>query len=192
MAQGKTPTVGIDIQLGEHEYRVQPQRHAYLKRELRGFVEQLGDLGEIDADNLLDVGTDQFYSLLSVLIPDLMPKWEWDGFASPQAAEADNYERETDRSPTPPEIKGALQAAIHVNEFDWVGQLKNFIGPDLIRAQLRAVLAQRAAEAVNKRQQKMPSEPPSTSLPPQNGESAPMSSGTSNPTSPQPPPVLSD
>ena len=189
MSGGKTPTVGIDVQLGEHEYRVQPQRHAYLKRELRGFVEGLSDLGDTSVDDLLDVGTDQFYALLKVLIPDLMPKWEWDGFGSPNAAERDEYEREADRSPTPPEIKGALQAAINVNEFDWVGQLKNFIGPDLIRAQIRAALAQRAAETARDRQTKM-SSPLSPSSQPQNGESDPTSSGTSAPT--PAPPSLTD
>jgi len=192
VAQGKTPTVGIDIQLGEHEYRVQPQRHAYLKRELRKFVENLSSLGETAVDDLLDVGTDQVYKLLAVLIPDLMPKWEWDGYGTPQAAERDEYHQEADRSPTAPEIKGALQAAVQVNEFDWVGQLKNFIGPDLIRAQIRTALAQRAAEAAHQRQMKMESPQPSMSSPPQNGESAPTTSGTSAPTSAPPQPATLD
>ena len=184
MSGGKTPTIGIDVELGEHAYRVQPQRHAYLKRELRSFVDDLSELGETSVDNLLDVGTDQFYALLAVMIPDLMPKWEWDGYPLRRTRPSrDDYERDTDRSPTPPEIKGALQAAINVNEFDWVGQLKNFIGPDLIRAQIRAALAARAAQTL-KNKTTTPSSDPSPSSPHQNGESDPTSSGLSVPTDP--------
>jgi hypothetical protein len=176
----KAQTFGIDIRLGEHDYRVQPQRHAYLKRELRGFAEGLSDLQDIGVEDVLDLGTDQLYALLAVMIPDLMPKWEWDGYVDPGAAERDEYDREADRSPTAPEIKAALSAAIKVNEFDWVGQLKNFVGPDLIRTQIRASLAQWAAE------QQRTSSPDSASLPQPNGESPPMSSGPRDLISPIP------
>lgn len=171
----KPQTFGIDIRLGEHDYRVQPQRHAYLKRQLRGFAEGLSELQDIGVEDVLDLGTDQLYALLAVMIPDLMPKWEWDGYADPGAAERDEYDREHDHSPTPPEIKAALSAAIKVNEFDWVGQLKNFVGPDLIRTQIRASLAQWAADQARK------SSTDSVSLPPPNGGSAPTSSGQSDP-----------
>lgn len=177
---------GIDVRLGEHEYRVRPQRHAYLKRELRKFLDSLSQLSDVEASDLLDVVTAKSYTVLKVFIPDLMDEYEFEGYASADAMKRDAYNEDDDRSPTPPEIKAALGAAMTVNDFDWLGQLKNFIGPDLIRAQIRSGMANWAATQASQigTETKTNSSKTSQSSPPQNGASVPESSGTTNPTSP--------
>lgn len=185
---------GIDVKLGEHEYRVRPQRHAYLKREIRKFFSSLQELQDMDAENLLDVFTEKAYELLSVFIPDLMERWEFEGFASQDAMERDHYTEDDDRSPEPGQIREALSAAMRVNDLDWVGQLKNFIGTDLLKAQMRAAVAEWAAEQRKPTMEKEaltvdPRKNSTTtpaSLPPENGASTPESSGTRLPTSPEP------
>lgn len=180
---------GMDVQLGDHEYRVRPQRHAYLKRQLRAFVESLQQLEDMEVEDLLDIFTAKAYDGLAVFIPDVMPRHEFEGYDSPEAMEQDTYDKERDRSPTAPQIKAAFTAAMTVNDFDWLGQLKNFIGPDLIRAQIRTGMAAWAAERAQKAAALTTtgsSKTPANS-PPENGASSPESSGTIDPTSAPPP-----
>lgn len=180
---------GINVRLGPHEYRVQPQRHAYLKREMRKFVDSLSALEDMEADQLLDIFTMKAYEVLSVFIPDLMERYEFQGFATREAFESGDYNEEYDRSPTIPEITVALNAAIDVNGLRFIGKVKDFFDPTLLRSQLNATVARWAAE----QRKKMTVDGGGTSqrLPSANGGTHSMSSEAPEPT-PEPPTEVVD
>lgn len=165
--------------LGDEEYLVVAQRHARLRRELGKLFQNLGDLGDLEIDSansMLDLVGDKVYDLLAIFIPDLMPKYEFMGYATSEAMEADRYDEEADRSPTQPQIREAIERCLDVNGFDWIGKVKDFIGSDFLRAQLRVRLAEWATSTPTT----------STSLPNSpstNGGSAPTTTGPSEPTS---------
>lgn len=181
---------GIDVEIGGDTYRVVAQRQGRLTRRLFGdkgifaSLEVFADL-EQDAsfDSLYELIGGRIYDVLAVFIPDFMPRWQFDGFASATAAEQGQYDEEADRSPTIPEITGALKAAITVNDLDWLGKLKDLVDPKLLRSRLNLAVARMGTGAPEAPE----SSPPSPSLPQANGESAPTSSGTSDPTPPTPP-----
>src|SRR5262245_33000881 len=94
-----------------------------------------------DTGDVLDLFQGRIYELLQVFIPDLMERWEFEGYASESAMQADDYDEEADRSPDVPQLTDAFRVIAVVNDFSWMGALKNFLGPDLIRAQIRSYLA---------------------------------------------------
>lgn len=174
---------GIPAELGEHQYTIRPQRHAYLRRKLSKLADSLTDMNVAEgetadvANSLFDLLEDRAYEVLKVFIPDLMPQWEFEGYGSKESMENDSYDEDADRSPSMPQITNAFRQIVKVNDFDWVGQLKNFIGPDLIRAQMRSFLATQAMNRNSSRT--LPSSQPT------NGASDQTSSGTAEPTTPE-------
>lgn len=82
----------------------------------------------------------------------------------------DPYDEAADKSPTPPQIMDAIEAIFNVHGGDrMVRLLKNFVGPEMIRGQIRRL----QAEATLRRSQ---------NLQPENGASASTSSSTPEPT----------
>lgn len=179
---------GIDVELGEHEYRIVPQRQARLYRKLfgpKGVVQELQNMDslfgeESSFDSFFSVISDRLYAVLLVFIPDLMPEWEFEGYGSPTAAENDEYDDEGDRSPTHPQVIEALQTAVQVNGIGWVKKLSGFFDPAMVRAALTTYIAQQVRAQAETSATETGTE--SRSLPPTNGESRQTSSGTSDPT----------
>lgn len=128
------------VELGEHTYEVIPQRIAYINDKLGS----IGDLLDLDFSGdegfILALG-DNAYRLLKVFIPDLMPEWEWRGYASPTAAEQGQYDKDGDRSPTVEQIVEAFNTAMKANRLDLFQQLGKLVGADFIRSALRAQIA---------------------------------------------------
>lgn len=178
---------GIDIELGDHEYRIIPQRQARLYRRLigpKGVIAGMSNIGELlgedsDMSAFLGVASDKLYEVLLIFIPDLMPEWEFEGYASESAAEREEYDETGDHSPTHPQVLNALQTAIQVNGVGWVKKILGFFDPVMVRAALTQWIAGQLQE-----QQRTRSGigSPSPSSPSTNGESASTSSGTSDPT----------
>jgi hypothetical protein len=167
----------VTVQLGEHEYTVHPQRHAYLRHRLGDKIELLGQNLNLIADgNFLDQIVDQAYEFLSVFIPEMMPQWEFEGYGTPEAFEARSYDEAADRSPTTGQIIGAFEAALRVNRLDLVkhlkGPLQTLLGDDYLAAQLKVGVGTMTERALGD----------SPSSPPENGASAQTSSGQDAPT----------
>lgn len=187
-AERKQP--GLDVTLGGESYIIVPQRQARLTRRLFGpegvfnSFEELGsDLqSESSFDNIYALIGGRVYDVLAVFIPGFMPRWQFDGFGSPAAAEAKAYEEEADRSPTVPEIEEAIKAAIQVNGLTWLSKIKDFVDPTVIKNQVTLTVARMGTAAREAAQLS----PPSPSSPPPSGPSAPTPSGTSAPTTPTP------
>lgn len=167
----------IKVTLGAHEIPVYPQRHAYLTNKMGTWMSTITDAGDdVSGGQLLGFLGERSYEVLSVLIPTLpkrMPRWEWDGFGSAEAAALgrEGYDEEQDNSPTVPQIIEAFETAIKVNRFDIFKALKNVVDPQLLRGWLNVQLAERLTSTT------------SPNSPSQSGESDPMSSGTTPPIS---------
>ena len=85
------------------------------------------------------------YELLCALIPVLekrVPEYEFRGYGSREAMDTGDYDPEQDRSPTMPEIRGALTEASRVNGFDVFVHLKALVDPKLARRWVTAQLAE--------------------------------------------------
>lgn len=133
------------VTLGQHDYEVVAQPYA---RIFRGISKIIGDAGGLDPTTLespemLAVGLeDQAHGFLKLLVPNLMPAWEFEGYTSAAAKAAGEYDDEAvNRTPTLPQIIGAFEAAFEVNGgrrfADSVGKL---IGPALLQ-EARKMLA---------------------------------------------------
>jgi hypothetical protein len=168
------PDSPVEVTLGEHTIPVYAQRHAYLINRLGKFLSEIQDnIGDTDSDDLLSFIQGRSYELLCAMMPNLgkrMPEYEYLGYASREAMEANDYEEEADRSPTLPEIRNALTVASTVNGFDVFVHLKALVDPKLVRGWISAQLA----EAILGNSLNSPSE---------NGDSALTSSTTTPPTS---------
>lgn len=183
---------GMDVELGARnakEYRVVAQPQARLTRKLFGEKGVLGSLEDLDLSGLEgdDAVTSFFnliqgrvYEVLHVFIPDLMPEWEFNGYASQTAADEDQYDEEADNSPTHPQVLNAFKTAIQVNGLGWVKKLQNFFDIRQIQAETKLSLA-RLGTAMRDR---LESGPTSQSSPQANGASDQTSSGESRPMSP--------
>ncbi len=159
----------VKVTLGEHEYVVHPQRHAYLRHRLGKQIETLGD-AELAGDgaNLLDQVLDKAYEFLSTFIPELMPQWEFEGYGTPSAYENREYDEAADRSPSPGQIIDAFEAALRVNRLDLVKHLKAWVGEEYLRAQVQVMIGEMTMRSLDA----------SPSSPSANGESASGSSTT--------------
>lgn len=162
----------VKVALGQHEYTVHPQRHAYLRHRLGGELEGLAEVEAVADGNLLDQVIEKAYEFLSVFIPDLMPQWEFEGYGSPSAFEAREYDEAADRSPSPDQIIGAFEMALRVNRLDLVKHLKTWIGEDYLRAQIQMALGTMTQKALASSE--------TSAL--ENGESPSPSSTTIDPT----------
>lgn len=131
----------LRVVLGEHTYEVFPQRHAYLNHRLGQWFDSLQNVsaGASDVSTLHDflglIG-DRAYDLLKVMIPDLMPEYEFSGFATQEALDAGDYKEQYDRSPTYDELFGAFQVCLKVNRLDALKNLGKAVDPRIIRAYL--------------------------------------------------------
>lgn len=166
-----------EIALGAHTYTVRPQKIGYLMHKLGPNLQQAltVELDDLNAAELVGART---RDVLAVFIPDLMPTWEWLGYASEEAMHARAYDEEQDRSPEPLQVKAAFKAASNVNGGEVLGHLKALAGglaPEL-RDKIQAVLLAKWAEASNEETSTSASSPTS---PPASGGSDQTSSGTS-------------
>lgn len=189
--QGLVDVPGETITLGGESFDVVPQRQARLTRRLfgdEGVFASLDDLATLNTDDGLDAVIMQLggkiYDVLAVFIPDISPRWQFEGYASAQLAEEGRYDEEADRSPTVPEIKDALATAIRVNGLDWIGNLRQLVDPQVLRNQISLTMARMGTRARETRGLGAPS-PKSQ---PQNGASDQTSSGPSEQT-PEPQPA---
>jgi hypothetical protein len=138
-----------EIKLGEREYTVVAQRHAYLQRQLGPRAREVAELAGGDTAEFIKAGTTGYHKMLQVFIPDLMPIWEWEGYASATAMDTDQYDEEADKSPTIDQMVVAFQAVAAVNRLDLVGKLKELVGPDFFASDLwRALKARFEVEAI--------------------------------------------
>jgi hypothetical protein len=148
------------VKLGNHVLPVVPQRHARLRHRL----------GPEDFQRLLSSDyAHETYRVLGILIPALheqVPEWEWEGYASQEAREKDEYVEELDKSPLTSEIVDAFEKALMVSGAGRLGKLI-----DLIQTGQKMTETQQAqaATAVTAPVAPMPSSPDS---PGGNGESA--------------------
>lgn len=159
---------GTQIKLGGHSYEIVAQPIGWLEQELG---DKLNSLGTSDLDgNIIGSLGSQAHSILKVFIPELMPEYEWRGYASREAFDAGEYDRVADRSPSANQIAEAFDVALKANG-DLGAKVGNVLGPELLRALIRqAISGQLSGQR--------------PSLPPTNGTSPSVSSGTAVPTQP--------
>lgn len=165
-----------EVRLGDVVVPVYAQRHAYLANRLGRTFQAFVESGEqLATENFLSFLGGQTYEVLSALIPALgsrMPKHVFAGFGSPEAMDAGEYDPGQDRSPSFPEMVEAFECVWRVNRFDVVGKLGSIVDPTLLRAAVRAQMAERLSTT-------------SQSSPPMSGGSDRTSSGTTAPTGSQ-------
>jgi len=124
---------GVPVLIGEYTYQVVPQRIGRLRKRLG---RALGDLETLQGDSITSFAAesmDRTHTILKVFIPDLMPIWEFSGYRSEAAMEADE-EEEGEYGPTLPDIVHAFEVVMKVNRLDLLGHLRQVISPELIRA----------------------------------------------------------
>lgn len=104
------------VRLGDHLLPVVPQRHARLRRSLSA--------KDFEAIFTAKYSTES-KRVLEVLIPALadIPLWEWEGFASQEDMDNDNYIEGGDRSPTTAEIVNAFEQSLMVSGADRLGKI---------------------------------------------------------------------
>jgi hypothetical protein len=122
------------VQLGTHQYEVKDQPLPYLRHELGAFFETL-TAAEVDASNVLEFLSGRAHEVLKVFIPDLMPLWEWNGYATAHAMEAGEYDAVAARNgPKPSEIRTAITVCMKVSGMDAYKVLGKIVDPTLLRA----------------------------------------------------------
>ena len=152
-----------DVILGSREYTVVPQRIGYLRSKLGVVLAGVLDQ-DLTGNNIMDFLGDKLYGTLKVFIPDLMPEWEFHGYATMEAMAEDVYDEQYDDSPSPTQIKRAFQAVSEVNEIDLLRHLGKLIGPDLIRSWVAGAVAD-SMQASLPRSPRTSGESPGTSSP---------------------------
>jgi hypothetical protein len=161
------------VVLGDVEYRIVPQRIGHLRTQLGLALGNLEGL-QLESANVLDLLGQRAYAVLKAFVPDVMPEWEFHGYATRETWEAGDYNPEYDRSPTPPQLREAFTVASRLNEIDLVKHLGKLIGPEI----LQGFVAGLAADTLDKRR----SEPlPNSS--PESTDTPSTTSGPQNPTS---------
>lgn len=156
----------VTVQLGDMEYVVRPQRVGYLVAKL-----SLGDVVAVQQGDSHSV-----YRFVSILVPDYgkrVPEHEFFGYASKDAYEKGEYDEEKDTSPYPDQITEVLEKIVLVSGGE---RIKNWLGPAVARGLLQWALEELLTRS---------SAASLSSLPP-SGESDPISSGTTDPTSDTP------
>lgn len=134
-----------EVTLGEQKYLVLPQSIGYLQNKLGPRLQEVleADLDGIDGVEALSA---KAHGVLAVFIPNLMPLHVFLGYDTEADLQADNYEQETDRSPTVEQVKEAFKAASDVNGGEILGHLKALMGPAITQklvAWITAVVAER-------------------------------------------------
>jgi hypothetical protein len=196
-------------------YEVVEQRHARLLRKLFGkkgvfrsvdeftdlarnispdgedapdAEESAADLTARSFEGLVHASEGKLYDVLKVFIPDLMPRYEFEGYGSEGHLDADEYVEEMDRSPSVPQITNAFRVAVQVNDLSWVKRLTGFFDSKMLKAEANLALARMFREARDAMEgmDLSASGTSSPSLPAGNGTSASTSSGTTDPTPSEP------
>lgn len=109
------------VKIGDHQIPVTAQRHARLRRQLSAEDFEKVLSGDYASES---------YRVLSVLIPALpqaIPLYEWEGYASQEAMDKDEYDEASDKSPTTAEIIDAFETAINVSGADRLGKIVNLV-----------------------------------------------------------------
>jgi hypothetical protein len=165
-----------EVALGAHTYTVRPQKLGYLIHKLGPNLQE-ALTAEIDGLDGAELAGAKARDVLAVFIPDLMPVWEWLGFASEEAMKAKVYDSERDHSPEPLQVKMAFKAASNVNGGEVFGHLKALIGP-VLWEKLTALLVAKVAEESGPLSKISPTSAPLPTSPPASGASDPTPSGT--------------
>lgn len=170
----------VTVQLGEHTVPVVAQRWRYLTAKLGDVFSGFTASGQdVTAGNFAVFLGGAQYRALTALIPALaarMPEWEFNGFATLEAAERGEYDPDAGREPTTAQLVAAFEAAWKVSRLDVLGGLSAIVDPTLLRAQANAFLI----DQVETQTQTPVSSPISPST---NGTSPSTSSTASSPTS---------
>lgn len=172
------PATPQQVKLGDHTYLVVPQRHAYLKRRLGGVIDSLQGAEVTDGGGVMELVGSRIYEVLRAFIPDFMPRYEFEGFASEQAFVAEDYQEAADRSPSYAEQFDAIAVALEVNGLNRLKALGNVVSPEL----LRALIAEQVANMATQRSASSPS-PNGASDSPNGSPTSPTSNGATAGTS---------
>lgn len=121
------------VKLGHGHYSVVPQPLPLLKHELGPLLGKLAD-SDLEAGNIGDALTGGFHSLLRVFIPDLMPLHEWEGYATRESFDAEEFDAATARrlAPTTIEVKFAVKVCAKVNGIDLWNSLGSVLDPTVL------------------------------------------------------------
>lgn len=139
------PSGPVTVRLGDSDYIVVAQRHAYLRRRLGAVIDSLTGAEVEGSGGLMELVGSRMYEVLAAFIPSLMPRWKYEGFAGPEAYEADEYDESKDTSPTFEEQFHAISVAMEVNGLNRLKALGNVVSPELIRALIAEQIANMAA-----------------------------------------------
>lgn len=174
------------IKLGAHDYTVRPQPIGYLMNSLGPELQAALESQVEGIEGARWLGA-KAHEVLRVFIPELMPLHEFLGFASEETMLAKQYEREHDRSPDAPQVKGAFKAVKTVNGGEVLDALKAVLGPAVTQKLSGFILTKVTEsgaldEALNSISA---TSAPSPTSPSTSGESE---STSSSPTSPTPTP----
>ncbi len=147
-----------EITIGAHEYTVVAQPLAYLEMELGDVfaglsgVDKPADLADVVTENATSTDTPAArqgfgevagpgYDILKVFIPDLMPEYEFRGFASEDAFANGVRDRAAARcAPTVPQVVEAFEVIFKVNRLDVVKHLGKVIPKGLVEKFLKQAI----------------------------------------------------
>jgi hypothetical protein len=127
----------MKLPLGKIEVEVMDQPWAYLTHELQDTALRVfANFDELDSpESLVTFLGGGVFDFLAAFYPDeipsLMPRHEFEGFATETAYKAGQYDREWARKngPTFPQIVAALQAALEINGGDDFKRLIGLLPP---------------------------------------------------------------
>jgi hypothetical protein len=159
------------VHLGDSDFLIVAQRHAYLRRRLSAVIDSLTGSEVEGAGGIMELVGSRMYEVLAAFIPNFMPRWKYEGFASQGAMEAGEYDEAHDASPTFEEQFNAISVALEVNGLNRLRALGNVVSPELIRA----LIAEQIANVATARSQSGSSSQSANGAPPLT---------TSSPTSP--------
>lgn len=154
----------VELGRGAHKQRIYvvPQPIAWLRQQLGvTWVKLIAGATNLPADendteaadnaagDMLGQLGDTLYQVLATFMPgddDLpgleqsFPRWRWDGYAGPEAAQDERYERAADGSPTAPQVKQALLVCMRLNEIDLLRHVTKMVDPTLVQLWINSQL----------------------------------------------------
>lgn len=128
-----------EVQLGRYVYEVCEQALPLIEDALGEWFQTLTEGGAPNGENL-NLGSFvslKAYTLLQAFIGDLMPWYEFRGYASEQAMK--NGERDRTlaaRAPSGPQVRRALDAGFRVNGIDIWNDVKKLVDPTVAQTVL--------------------------------------------------------
>jgi hypothetical protein len=149
-----------EVKLGQHVLPLTPVSIPRARRGIaRAFDAAGGSFTTLDGSaptgdvlaSLGAAGEHVLYDLLCTVIPGLkarMPLYEFRGFASKDAMEADAYDEDADQAPTSAQVQEALSQAWEVSQLGrWISPLASIVDPTVLRAVVTGVLEDLAKAA---------------------------------------------